>query len=427
LGKRSHVSGLTNGQNIEYSANITLNGQSFSALIDTGSSDLWVAGTVPSAASTGKTAVVNYAVGSAEGTIKTASLDFLGYTIPDQAYIEVAPSSSNPEGQGIIGLGPNSVSQVYNTLGDTSTGYSPINRIFRQNVSSPNFLSVLLGRSDDPDDPFPGQITVGEVLSGYQNISSQPRVNVTYSNDQHWQVLLDPNGVLGPDGKPFNYTTGVSSTTNKLQLTAIFDTGFSLPQVPRAISDGIYGRFEGASFKNVSNVGEVWILPCNLEVNITIKFGGTAYPMHPLDTNFDIGLNQVDANGNKLCVGSLQPITTAAATSFDIILGMSWLRNVYLMVNYGDFIDGTTNRTTPFVQALPTTDPAAAHQDFVQARLNGIDTTGSQRLLNAPVTSPSNPESIPNSNTGSWFSRHWVIIAIAAASTACGLLLLTLI
>jgi hypothetical protein len=41
-------------------------------------------------------------------------------------------------------------------------------------------------------------------------------------------------------------------------------------------------------------------------VNVTVLMGGQRFPMHPLDTNFDIGLNQEDQSGNKLCVGSVR-------------------------------------------------------------------------------------------------------------------------
>jgi hypothetical protein len=51
------------------------------------------------------------------------------------------------------------------------------------------------------------------------------------------------------------------------------------------------------------------------------------------------------------------------------------------LLNYGDFIDGSTSNTSnPYVQILSTTDPAKAHADFVAARLGGKDTTGSQHL-----------------------------------------------
>jgi hypothetical protein len=71
----------------------------------------------------------------------------------------------------------------------------------------------------------------------------------------------------------------------------------------RSISDGIYSRFEGAVFKNVSLTGPVWTLPCDVEVNITVVLGGQRYPLHPLDTNLDLGFK--DDNGQSYCIGSV--------------------------------------------------------------------------------------------------------------------------
>lgn len=120
-------------------------------------------------------------------------------------------------------------------------GDAIVDRIFRQNTSSPNFITALLGRSDDPDHPFPGSFSVGEVIAGYENVTNQPKLSVTSvtkgnSGNQHWQVLIDPDGIIGPDGKPIDgYDSKVSTTKDKNQLTAIFDTGFSLPQVPKYV------------------------------------------------------------------------------------------------------------------------------------------------------------------------------------------------
>jgi len=45
---------------------------------------------------------------------------------------------------------------------------------------------------------------------------------------------------------------------------------------------------------------------------------------------------------------------------------------MYVLLNYGDFIDGSTSNTTdPYVQFVSTTNPAAAHADFVATRLQG--------------------------------------------------------
>lgn len=65
------------------------------------------------------------------------------------------------------------------------------------------------------------------------------------------------------------------------------------------------------------------------------------------------------------------------------------MRNVYLLIDYGDFVDGTTKKAPPFAQLLSLTDAAAAHADFVQARLDGVDSTGMQVYsADRPVSSP---------------------------------------
>ena len=91
LGRRASITStpdLTNQGNLQYQTNITLNGQQFQVLIDTGrcvfrvfrllqawrgaysgldSSDLYVVGTVPRAKDTGKTGEVTYAIGATKG------------------------------------------------------------------------------------------------------------------------------------------------------------------------------------------------------------------------------------------------------------------------------------------------------------------------------------------------------------------------
>ena len=48
--------------------------------------------------------------------------------------------------------------------------------------------------------------------------------------------------------------------------------------------------------------------------------------------------------------------------------------NVYLLLDYGDFIDSTpSNTANPYVQLLAMTNPATAHKEFVAMRLNGTN------------------------------------------------------
>jgi hypothetical protein len=61
----------------------------------------------------------------------------------------MVPTTDFPDGTGLIGLAPNSNSCVFAALGDQVAGDTPIDRIFRQDPSTPDFVSVLLNRPND--------------------------------------------------------------------------------------------------------------------------------------------------------------------------------------------------------------------------------------------------------------------------------------
>jgi hypothetical protein len=130
-------------------------------------------------------------------------------------------------------------------------------------------------------------------LSGFEDIMNQPKLPVTIvaeqrQADQHFQVLLDEDGLIGPDGQPIPLHTNVNSTSNQNQATVVIDTGFSLPQLPMDAVEAIYNRFRGAELTTIDSVGQVWIVPCSQEVNITFKFAGQPYPIHPLDATLSV-------------------------------------------------------------------------------------------------------------------------------------------
>lgn len=141
--------------------------------------------------------------------------------------VQVTPDSNHTVNNGLIGLGPGFVSNIYETLNHSKDGLPPVDNIFRQDRTTPNYLTVLLGRSDDPSNNFPGDFTVGELLSGYEDVQNQPKLPVDFAKygNQHWSVLLDENGIIGPNGDPITVTTKVASTKDKHKLTAMFDTG----------------------------------------------------------------------------------------------------------------------------------------------------------------------------------------------------------
>ena len=201
---------------------------------------------------------------------------------------------------GLIGLGPSSSSNIFYALGHPA-GDPFLDKVFRQNTSTPNFVTFVLGRDGDSGDTIQGEFTIGEVIPNLANITNQPKVPVHPASihaDQHWSGTLD--GILGPDGKSIGLTSVVFGTPSN-KLVAIYDTGFTLPQVPRDVSDAIYGRVPGASY-DTSNGW--WTIPCTQEVNLTIVIGGQNYPVHPLDvSSSDVDIT-VD-NGVHMCVGAV--------------------------------------------------------------------------------------------------------------------------
>lgn len=243
---------------------------------------------------------------------------------------------------GLIGLGPNEGSRIFDKLDDDS-GDSVLTNVFSQVSNSSKFISFLLDRSGDPGSNVTGQLTISEYVEGYENITSMPEIDVEevhkllesgsspYAPDvgvtdciaeQHWQALTDKNnGVIGPDGKVIQIDSIVPKAPDG-QLVAVFDSGFTFTQVPRDLSDAIYGRVQGASYDSKN---EWWTVPCGQQLNISFNFGGQNYPVHPLDT-VDDNFNIKNADGNRVCIGAFQPITTAFSLlgNYDMIMGMNF-------------------------------------------------------------------------------------------------------
>lgn len=96
-----------------------------------------------------------------------------------------------------------------------------------------------------------------------------------------------------------------------------------------------------------------------------------------------------------------------------------------MLVNYGDFVDGSSSKTAdPYVQLLPlTTDAAEVHTDFVNVRLMGVDQTGNFHLLPASVLPPSDSSS--DGSTESFSQRiHPYLPWIITGSSVIGVTLL---
>lgn len=214
--------------------------------------------------------------------------------------------------QGLIGLGFDAASIVRSNLGK-GVGDTPLTRIFQLNKTTQNFVSIQLDRAKDPTDPITGQITISEVVSGYENITSQPKLYLKDafmdSSNQHWAVVTDKSGVIGPGGDDISIESIVPHVSGG-KMVAVLDSGFTFSQVPRKLSDAIYGRVQGATYNTEEGI---WQLPCKQNLSLAFVFGGVTMPMHPLDiVNNDLGAS--DPNG--LCNGAVSVIRYNVQRSF---------------------------------------------------------------------------------------------------------------
>lgn len=134
-------------------------------------------------------------------------------------------------------------------------------------------------------------------------------------------------------------------------------------------------------------------VPCDTLMNITIKFDSLPpIPLHPLDLS-----NHIDNNPNinpTTCLGTLQysPQLGTPNSPADIVLGVSFLRNVYTVHDLsppsGDDDDGSNNSgmgtgdgsEAPRLGILPLTDISLAITEFHNIRILNRGPDGGSNL-----------------------------------------------
>lgn len=178
---------------------------------------------------------------------------------------------------GLLGLGFDATNSIINekfeqTFGNATTlGRSSIANIFYQNMTLPNFFTLLLGRTDDPDDERAGVFTISEYISEFSAVGDTPKL--TSQTIAHWSVLVD--GVkVGSQTLPLSSSV---ATVAQGKAIAVLDSGFSLPPIPSALVDAIYGAIPDSA--RVSDIPALagspieWIVPCNQSTEVSFSIG----------------------------------------------------------------------------------------------------------------------------------------------------------
>ncbi|EJU05291.1 acid protease [Dacryopinax primogenitus] len=427
---------LGDQHDISYVSDLTIGGETFVVSLDTGSSDLNIEGNVPGANDQNVQIPVRFAVGELDGVMSFVDVEFGGYLVKDQIFNHV-PTQQSSADDGLLGLGPSYASINWNTAQPYikagqlphNAGDSLLDRIFQASSNTANCIAIYMSRNEDPSSSNVGQgvFTISEVLTQYKQVMNIPVLPVVQSSnmlEQHFSVVLD--SAIGNNGQAISLPKSSVPGVPAGKMVTIFDTGYTFPQVPAAIATAIYGGVSGAKQQTLSDGGVWWTLPCTTEVNAAFVFAGKTYPIHPLDLNFQGNIVFSDLPQGT-CVGAFQAITNDAAQALDgqadMILGMAFLRNVYSLFNYGDWIDSNMDQQyEPYVQLLSITDPTTAANEFHQVRSGSSASGGLAQASLDLSTTPASSQTV--NSTLDWIKSHLYIVIPAAVGAVILVVLL---
>ncbi|KJA26203.1 hypothetical protein HYPSUDRAFT_36452 [Hypholoma sublateritium FD-334 SS-4] len=314
--------------------------QNLGVILDTGSSDLWFAGTScrgcsgqipvfdPSASSSfqggttgtsnapGSTALgspieIQYGSGTVSGSIAEDTVTMGGFTVQNQKIVNVDNIDGNilvadPQGaSGLMGLAFTSLAQTEATPFWLALANS-------NQFSSPE-IAFWLARSTNPEaqDVAGGVFTLGGTNSSlftgdieFLNIPTNPL--------QFWALPLT--------------TVQVNGATVKIQsanMPAAIDTGTSLIAGPTEDVAAIWAAVPGSG-PSPSNQG-FFNFPCSTPVSVSISFGGKTWPISELDIVFT-----TEPEDNSKCIGSIFGVTIPPNSGTPSwIFGDTFLKNVY--------------------------------------------------------------------------------------------------
>ncbi|KAI5116824.1 hypothetical protein M0805_006236 [Coniferiporia weirii] len=314
--------------------------QSFNVILDTGSSDLWVASTscqscpqgIPLFDNTKSSSLtlsqqeitISYGSGEVGGELATDTVDMGGFTVSAQTLTLVTEITSDfltAPVSGLMGL-------AFETIAESKA--TP----FWEALAQGNFLSTsemsfwLTRFVNDPqatENEPGGAFTLGGTNSSlftgdidFVNIPS----DVTPS---FWLLPLDTLTVQG---------NAVTIPTGDDALAAI-DTGTTLIAGPTTAVQNVFQQISGSQALS-GNLAGFFSFPCTTTVNLTLNFGSRSWAVSDADFN----LGAIDSQGTQ-CLGGIFDLDAgtngaagAASGTPSWVIGDTFLKNVYSVFRF---------------------------------------------------------------------------------------------
>ncbi|WVQ63697.1 uncharacterized protein L199_001850 [Kwoniella botswanensis] len=338
LGRRASGSvQLTDvGIDASYSGQVTIGtpSQDFLLIMDTGSSDLWVAGsTCESSSCTGVSSFnaedstsyntdnsafnISYGSGDADGYLATDTVSLAGFTVTGQTFAVVTSTTArliSAPLSGLMGLAWKSIA---------SSGATPFWQALAASGSwSDPEMGFYLARYRGDNSASSVESQGGELILGGTNSSkytgSINYISIDEDDLDYWRIPAQAVTVQGSQ---------VSVGSNP---QAAIDTGTTLIGVPSQVAQAIYEQIPNSEALSASSGYDGYYqYPCDTTVNVTIQFGGLSYAI----SNADMNLGSFTRD-SSMCTGAFFEMDLSSQSPIQWIVGASFLKNVYSTFRY---------------------------------------------------------------------------------------------
>ncbi|KAI9636922.1 aspartic peptidase domain-containing protein [Dioszegia hungarica] len=308
--------------------------QTFLLILDTGSSDLWVAGSQcttatcratttftssssSSFASTNDPFSITYGSGQAQGVIAQDTVAMGGFSVNQQGFAVVNATSANlirSPISGLMGLAWRALAQTaatpfWQTLAASGQWSSQEMGFYMRRYRGVSGVQSVERQG--------GEFIMGGVdtarFTGDINYISLPQSSLDF-----WRIPVQGMTVQGN-----------SVSLNSPQ--AAIDTGTTLIGVPSTVIKSIYAQIPSSSAMSASSGYEGYYqYPCSTNVSVTMQFGGLSYRISAQDFN----LGAFNTRDPTMCTGCFFEMNLSSASPAQWIVGASFLKNVYSTFRY---------------------------------------------------------------------------------------------
>ncbi|KAG2751850.1 acid protease [Suillus brevipes Sb2] len=389
--------------------------QNFNLVLDTGSSDLWVATTsctscgsdVPefhtSKSSTYKATSsvmgIDYGSGSVQGTVAQDSVTFGSFEMSQEflAVTSVTPDLIGDGLSGIMGLGFASISALQTTpfweaLYNANNLSEPLFSFYLERyVNQANQISTAPG----------GVLTLGGTNSSLYNGSIE-YLDLT-GPPSYWLLTVSSVTVQGK-------TITIDAPTG---LAAI-DTGTTLIGAPTPFAASIWAQVPGSMELSGEWQG-LYAFPCDTNVTVHISFGGTNWAISPLDMNLGTLNNTIIGNANatsQMCAGGIFDIGIGSTPAW--IVGDTFLKNVYSVFRASPPAVGFAQLASGSNSSTGSSDP------------NPVQVTGLTPLPTSTCASSSGSSKSSSTNSGAASPINNIALSLTRLASVAGCFILFL-